>query len=160
MALIKCPECGKKISDTAISCPNCGYNLSPKNQKKVTTVKTNLVRVGSILVIIGNVLSLICFIIYFCMPEDEGDTLNYTIQPIVIINIILTILSILYLAGKLKDNHLKIYGFLSLILSILLGIITTIEFRDCCSLVIYETTFIVSVIGSILNVAEIFTKKN
>lgn len=24
MALIKCPECGKEISDKATSCPNCG----------------------------------------------------------------------------------------------------------------------------------------
>lgn len=24
MALIKCPECGKEISDKAKSCPNCG----------------------------------------------------------------------------------------------------------------------------------------
>lgn len=24
MALIKCPECGKQISDRAASCPNCG----------------------------------------------------------------------------------------------------------------------------------------
>lgn len=23
--LIKCPECGKSISDSAKSCPNCGY---------------------------------------------------------------------------------------------------------------------------------------
>lgn len=27
MALIGCPECGKEISDTAISCPHCGYQL-------------------------------------------------------------------------------------------------------------------------------------
>ena len=27
MALIKCPECGKEISDTAKSCPNCGYMI-------------------------------------------------------------------------------------------------------------------------------------
>lgn len=25
MALIKCPECGKEISDKADKCPNCGY---------------------------------------------------------------------------------------------------------------------------------------
>jgi DNA-directed RNA polymerase subunit RPC12/RpoP len=25
MALIKCPDCGKEYSDTALSCPNCGY---------------------------------------------------------------------------------------------------------------------------------------
>ena len=24
MALIKCPECGRDVSDSAITCPNCG----------------------------------------------------------------------------------------------------------------------------------------
>lgn len=28
MALITCPECGKKISDQAINCPNCGRPIS------------------------------------------------------------------------------------------------------------------------------------
>lgn len=28
MALIKCPECGKKVSDKAIACPNCGYPMN------------------------------------------------------------------------------------------------------------------------------------
>lgn len=28
MALIKCPECGKEISDKAASCPNCGYPIN------------------------------------------------------------------------------------------------------------------------------------
>ena len=27
MALIKCPECSKDVSDKAQSCPNCGYEL-------------------------------------------------------------------------------------------------------------------------------------
>ena len=27
MALIKCPECGKEISDQAPACPNCGYPM-------------------------------------------------------------------------------------------------------------------------------------
>ena len=30
MALIKCPECGKEISDTAKNCPNCGYTIHNK----------------------------------------------------------------------------------------------------------------------------------
>lgn len=30
MGLIKCPECNKKISDTAKSCPNCGYKIKRK----------------------------------------------------------------------------------------------------------------------------------
>lgn len=28
MALIKCPECGKEISDKATVCPNCGYPIT------------------------------------------------------------------------------------------------------------------------------------
>ncbi len=31
MSLIKCPECGKEISDRAVSCPNCGCPIN--NQK-------------------------------------------------------------------------------------------------------------------------------
>lgn len=27
MAIVKCPECGKEISDSAVSCPNCGKPL-------------------------------------------------------------------------------------------------------------------------------------
>ncbi len=27
MALIRCPECGREISDTAINCPHCGYSF-------------------------------------------------------------------------------------------------------------------------------------
>lgn len=30
MALIKCPECGRDVSDMAKSCPNCGYVLPNK----------------------------------------------------------------------------------------------------------------------------------
>lgn len=30
MALIKCPECGKEISDKALSCPNCGAFVKKK----------------------------------------------------------------------------------------------------------------------------------
>ena len=32
MALIKCPECGKEISDAAESCPNCGYPIKGQQQ--------------------------------------------------------------------------------------------------------------------------------
>lgn len=33
MALIKCPECNKNISDKAEACPHCGYNLKQKSSK-------------------------------------------------------------------------------------------------------------------------------
>lgn len=28
LALIKCPECGREVSDKALSCPNCGYPIT------------------------------------------------------------------------------------------------------------------------------------
>ncbi len=34
MALIKCPECEKEISDQADFCPNCGYTLERKKRRK------------------------------------------------------------------------------------------------------------------------------
>ena len=39
MALIKCSECGKEISDTSKICPNCGIeiknNLNETNELKI-----------------------------------------------------------------------------------------------------------------------------
>ena len=32
MALIKCPECGKQVSDKANACPNCGYSFLSKKK--------------------------------------------------------------------------------------------------------------------------------
>lgn len=34
MSLIKCPECGKEISDSADNCPNCGHPLKKKAPAK------------------------------------------------------------------------------------------------------------------------------
>ena len=35
MALIKCPECGKNMSDKAKSCPHCGYTKNNSESKSV-----------------------------------------------------------------------------------------------------------------------------
>lgn len=35
MALISCPECKKKVSESANICPNCGYNIRVNKIKKV-----------------------------------------------------------------------------------------------------------------------------
>lgn len=34
MALIKCPECGKEISDSVKQCPHCGYEIKKQKSKK------------------------------------------------------------------------------------------------------------------------------
>lgn len=41
MALIKCEECGKEISDRAVACPNCGCPIEHKKQIVKKTSHTN-----------------------------------------------------------------------------------------------------------------------
>lgn len=41
MALIKCPECGKEISDQATSCPNCGYPIQSLKMEDQTNGQTD-----------------------------------------------------------------------------------------------------------------------
>ena len=36
MAMINCPECGKEISDKALSCPNCGYSLNSNENYNIS----------------------------------------------------------------------------------------------------------------------------
>lgn len=39
MALINCPECGKEISDKALTCPNCGTPINMRMAIPVTFVR-------------------------------------------------------------------------------------------------------------------------
>lgn len=39
MALIKCPECGKEISDKAEVCPSCGYPVDEIGKKSADKKK-------------------------------------------------------------------------------------------------------------------------
>lgn len=40
MALIKCSECGNKISDKALICPHCGIELNQDNYSQDSQEKT------------------------------------------------------------------------------------------------------------------------
>lgn len=46
MALIKCPECGKEVSDRAVSCPVCGYPIA--EQKNFGKIRIKLGMYGGI----------------------------------------------------------------------------------------------------------------
>lgn len=59
MALIKCPECGKEISDKANACIHCGYPLNERKEDFGIT-DSHLIR----------------------RPHINEDTLNYKIQKI------------------------------------------------------------------------------
>ena len=51
MALIKCPECGKKVSDKSKKCPNCGINLAGSQLMKMKI--SVIIFIISIIVTIG-----------------------------------------------------------------------------------------------------------
>ena len=41
MALIKCSECGKEISDRAIACPNCGCPIEKEKAEGICSINGN-----------------------------------------------------------------------------------------------------------------------
>lgn len=45
MALIKCPECGKEISDKAGKCPHCGYPI--EEIEKIILLMTEIMKLGT-----------------------------------------------------------------------------------------------------------------
>jgi len=79
MALISCPECKTKVSDSAVSCPSCGTPIaeakqfdaagSPLTTTQETSKKLKLHTLGSALMII------IGFIAIFvtASPNDAGN---------------------------------------------------------------------------------------
>lgn len=55
MALIKCSECGKEVSDKASACPNCGFPISRKSKKTFGNKSTdkNILLFNSVLGVFG-----------------------------------------------------------------------------------------------------------
>lgn len=52
MALVKCKECGKEMSDTARKCPNCGYHEKMQFKKKPIIIGVAVV----VLVVIAGII--------------------------------------------------------------------------------------------------------
>lgn len=67
MALIKCKECNKEVSDTAKTCPHCGYILKTKNNKlKLISKISNI-----------DIIIVVCMICIFILSYSKG---TYTID--------------------------------------------------------------------------------
>ena len=47
MALVKCSECGKRISDKAVSCPNCRYPIATNTKLNLQWVPRQITRKAS-----------------------------------------------------------------------------------------------------------------
>lgn len=72
MSLIKCPECGKEISDKALACPYCGYPIEKKeisnNKKTVFSPKkcfeNKKLLIGIAVLSIAIVYIIVCNMVY------------------------------------------------------------------------------------------------
>ena len=66
MALIKCPECGKEISDKTSSCPGCGYpinNIKVENEQDIVNIRgknkgKNFLNFGSMIFLVSMVVGI------------------------------------------------------------------------------------------------------
>lgn len=56
MAIIKCPECGKEISDKAKQCPSCGYPIEATTIEATSKIWKCLQLLGGIIFCVGVVM--------------------------------------------------------------------------------------------------------
>lgn len=83
MALIKCPECGKEVSDKATSCPNCGYELSKQNQGESTTPRSSNKTIAIIIAVVVLAAAAVgCWAIFGSKTEDATKTTETTEETI------------------------------------------------------------------------------
>lgn len=169
MALIKCRECGKEISDKAESCPNCGNILKEKTKKVGTIV---ILIASSIFVVFFFLLQMASFTPTQKNPNySEGgihlevrigeneNIINKSVETVMkvvfwVAPIMLTVLSILRITKNIPSK--KIYAILSLILSLLWLFIIAIYLnkQGCCN-VIFVMNPIMALIGSIITLVEL-----
>ena len=128
MALIKCPECGKKVSDSATSCPNCGHPLMTKRQnvervvEKRTVIKQKKKGHGCLTTILFAVLIIAVIGMAASSGDKKGDSsaaeskepITYTAYSV---NDMMNDLSSNAMAAsdKYKDQYLEITGRLDVI---------------------------------------------
>lgn len=111
MALIKCPVCGREISDHAKMCPNCGYERNmifcPDCGKEISSRATVCPNCGRAIMAVSN----------------KGENYGMSIAAFVcsffwIANIVGLILGIIVLnANKGKSNTARSFGLAAVIIS-------------------------------------------
>jgi len=91
MAIIKCPACGKQVTDRMEKCPHCNAVLKENNTKKINNADKGRVSIADN--IIGIVTALVfTFILYFFRATVMGNIYNAFGDMVVIANAISAIL--------------------------------------------------------------------
>lgn len=138
MALIKCIECKKEISDTAKICPHCGYKL--KSRKNINCSKFDFYSIN----VLACFLLILSFITSFfevsfsrdnystsrqLLNESFIDIMYYFIDCLDIVYIILGVIAIIvliYAIVRKKLKFKKIYYYIPMFLYNLIAIIISL----------------------------------
>lgn len=102
MALIKCPECGKELSDKAASCPNCAYPIAQKTdgKKRVTKKKKSNKWLGS--QALGSMMVLFGLLFLASSDMETGGIWS------ALLSFMFLLFGILFIfAGKISERWLK-----------------------------------------------------
>ena len=75
MALVKCPECGKKISNKASNCPNCGYPLIERDNNLHNTNKKMKIKRG-VFICCGIIIGIITIIVVLIFILRKNKVIN------------------------------------------------------------------------------------
>lgn len=94
MALINCPECGREISDKALSCPTCGCPITTVEIKADKTVESEIKNTNNLFSKTKNVLRkilaigvsiIVILVIILCIPngvkKDKNALEKYLLEP-------------------------------------------------------------------------------
>jgi hypothetical protein len=87
MALVKCPECSKDISDQAVCCPSCGYRLRPDPAVSEIRAFRKRILIGGLIV---------CVV---CLPVGIAMNLPY-VWVLSIVGIVVSTVKLLLLSRK------------------------------------------------------------
>ena len=75
MALIKCNECGKEISDKAKTCPNCGAQIQLNELKQEVSWKSAIGIIGGIILFMFGIF--LTFDVLNKMSNDIGNSTKH-----------------------------------------------------------------------------------
>lgn len=114
MGLINCPECKTEIPDKAKACPNCGYEAKPETPVR----KTNLLKVGAIINVIGGIGFILMFAILLMTSSSDSDvtvsvgtadsySLIYNLAYVFLL--IITVLSIALLVIRKPQRNIAVF---------------------------------------------------